>query len=161
MCLRLVVSIHHNKTGSRLKVSQAGQRGTMLVMALFILVVLTMLAGTMITIISGSSKSIIHEVYGVRAQQAAHAGIESLVAASFPVGSPAQACSASVNNNAAFSNIPGFANCSYQASCSSSDISFNSANYRYYRYSSTGFCDTGEGVVSRTLFVDAMQEDLP
>ncbi|MFC4701064.1 type II secretory pathway component [Glaciecola siphonariae] len=130
-------------------------------MALFVLVVLTMLAGTMITIISGSNKSVVHEVYGLRAQQAAHAGIEALIAASFPVGGVAQACDTSLNSSAAFSNVNGFANCRYSASCSSSDIDFNDANYRYYRYSSTGFCDTGDSVVSRTLYVDAMQEDVP
>jgi MSHA biogenesis protein MshP len=137
------------------------QAGSMLVMAMFVLVVLSLLAGTMITIISGSNKSVVHEVYGLRAQQAAHAGIESLIAASFPVGSPAQACAGNVGSNARFTQVAGFTHCRYDASCSSTDIRFNSANYRYYRYSSTGLCDTGSGIVSRTLYVDAMQEDLP
>jgi MSHA biogenesis protein MshP len=157
----MFLNIQHSKSIAQQNSFPHKQRGSMLVMSLFILVVLTMLAGTMITIISGSTKSTVHEVYGVRAQQAAHAGIESLVASSFPVGAQAQMCSTTLNSGSSFSNIPGFANCRFTASCSSSDISFNSANYRYYRYSSTGFCDAGEGVVSRTLYVDAMQEDLP
>ncbi|WP_371193524.1 type II secretory pathway component [Glaciecola sp. SC05] len=137
------------------------QSGSMLVMALFVLIVLTLLAGTMITIISGSSKSVVHEVYGLRAQQAAHAGIESLIRASFPAGSAAIACSVTENSSLSFATIEGFRNCTYSATCSSSDINFNSTDYRYYQYSSTGFCDTGDGIVSRTLYVDAMQEQLP
>lgn len=137
------------------------QAGSMLVMALFVLVVLSLLAGTMITIISGSSKSVVHEVYGLRAQQAAQAGIQTLIATSFPIGSAAVACATTVNSSPSFTNIEGFRNCSYSASCSSQDITFNGEDYRHYSYSSSGFCDTGDGIVSRTLFVDAMQEELP
>ncbi|WP_395339875.1 type II secretory pathway component [Ningiella sp. W23] len=143
------------------KISVNKQSGSMLVIALFVLVILSLLAGTMITIISGSSKSVVHEVYGLRAQQAAHAGLETLIAASFPLSSPAQSCSTTINSSASFSQVDGFQNCRYTATCSSDDITFNTANSRYYRYSSTGFCDTGSGVVSRTLYVDAMQEELP
>jgi MSHA biogenesis protein MshP len=137
------------------------QSGSMIVMALFVLIVLTLLAGTMITIISGSAKSVVHEVYGLRAQQAAHAGIESLIATSFPSGSPALVCSTSIGSEASFATIEGFRNCRYSASCSTSDISYNSTNYRYYRFSSTGVCDIDTGVVSRTLYVDAMQQNTP
>lgn len=135
------------------------QKGSMLVMALFVLIVLSLLAGTMITIISGSSRSVVHEVYGLRAQQAANAGIESLIAASFPVGGSAQACSTTANSSASFAAIEGFRNCNYSAACSTTDITFNSTSYRFYNYSSTGSCDTGSGIVSRTLYVDAMHKN--
>nr|WP_168711009.1 type II secretory pathway component [Ningiella ruwaisensis] len=136
------------------------QSGSMIVMALFVLVVLTLLAGTMITLISGSNRAVISEVYGLRAQQAAHAGIESLIANSFPAGASSQSCNTNITITASFSNINGFKNCSFSASCRSQEISFNSETHRYYRYSSTGLCDTGAGIVSRTLYVDAMQEEL-
>lgn len=137
------------------------QRGSMLVVALFILVVLTLLAGTMVTIISGSSKTVIHEVYGLRAQYAAQAGLETLIAQSFPANGAAQVCNLNESSTASFSQINGFRNCRFDAQCTSSDINFNGENHRFYRFASTGFCDTGETVVSRTLFVDAMQENLP
>jgi MSHA biogenesis protein MshP len=137
------------------------QRGSMLVMALFLLVVLTLLAGTMITIVSGSSKSVVHEVYGLRAQYAAQAGLENLIAQSFPAGSTAQVCNTNTSSTPSFSGIDGFRNCRFDAQCTSQEINFNGSNHRFYRYASTGFCDTGDGVVSRTLFVDAMQENVP
>jgi MSHA biogenesis protein MshP len=137
------------------------QRGSMLVMALFVLIVLALLAGTMITIISGSSKTVIHEVYGLRAQHAAQAGLETLIAQSFPVGTEAQVCNITASSSSSFSTIAGFRNCRFDAQCTSSQIDFDGQTHRYYRFASTGFCEIGEGVVSRTLFVDAMQENVP
>jgi MSHA biogenesis protein MshP len=141
--------------------SKYRQRGSMLVMALFVLIVLALLAGTMITIISGSSKTVIHEVYGLRAQHAAQAGLETLIAQSFPVGANAQVCNITASSSNSFSNIAGFQNCRFDAQCTSSQIDFAGQTHRYYRFASTGLCEIGEGVVSRTLYVDAMQENVP
>jgi MSHA biogenesis protein MshP len=137
------------------------QHGSMLVMALFVLIVLALLAGTMITIISGSSKTVVHEVYGLRAQHAAQAGLEALVAQSFPVDANTQVCNITATSSATFSNISGFRNCRFDAQCSSSEINFDGQSHRYYRFASTGYCEIGEGIVSRTLFVDAMQQNVP
>lgn len=137
------------------------ERGSMLVMALFVLIVLALLAGTMITIISGSSKTVIHEVYGLRAQLAAQAGLEVLIAQSFPVGTSAQVCNINTSSSSSFSQIAGFRNCRFDAQCASSQIDFEGQTHRYYRFASTGYCEIGEGVVSRTVYVDAMQENTP
>jgi len=119
------------------------ERGSMLVMALFVLIVLAL------------------EVYGLRAQLAAQAGLEVLIAQSFPVGTSAQVCNINTSSSSSFSQIAGFRNCRFDAQCASSQIDFEGQTHRYYRFASTGYCEIGEGVVSRTVYVDAMQENTP
>jgi len=143
------------------KFSIQKQQGSMLIIAMFVLFVLMFLAASMTNILSGSGKTVVHEVYGLRAQQAAHAGIQSLLAATFPVGSSTTDCTGSVNSDPSFSNIEGFRNCSYVAFCLTEPTSFNSVDYVHFNYASVGTCDTGDGIVSRTLYVNAMEEDSP
>ncbi|GAC29617.1 hypothetical protein [Brumicola pallidula] len=135
------------------------QRGSMIVMALFAIIVLALLAGTLVNMISTSSNSVLYEVYGVRAKNAAQVGIQELAMASFPLGTGPQQCNQVIANSATFGSISGFQACEFSARCTTTDINFNGEDYRYYRFSSTGSCGLDGVVVSRTLSVDAMQEN--
>jgi MSHA biogenesis protein MshP len=131
----------------------------MIVMALFVIIVLALLAGTLVNMISTSSNTVLYEVYGVRAKNAAQTGIQELAMISFPIGMGPQQCSQVITSNAAFATISGLETCEYQAECNTTDITFNGEDYRHYRYTSTGSCGFDGVVVSRTLAVDAMQEN--
>ncbi|MFT6087014.1 MAG: MSHA biogenesis protein MshP [Glaciecola sp.] len=131
----------------------------MIVMALFAIIVLALLAGTLINMISTSSNSVLFEVYGVRAKNAAQAGIQELAMTAFPLGTGPQQCNQVISSPASFSSITGFQECDFSARCVTEDINFNGEDYRYYRFSSTGSCGFNGIVVSRTLSVDAMQEN--
>ncbi|GLR72244.1 type II secretory pathway component [Agaribacter marinus] len=133
------------------------QKGSMIVIAIFIMVVLTVLASTMISVISNSSSSALKEVYGLRAQQSAKAGLQTLVSQSFPIGNPVQVCNTNVTSPASFSQIEGFLACRFEARCTTDVISFGGITYNYYKYSSTGQCDLADSTISRTLSVDAME----
>jgi MSHA biogenesis protein MshP len=135
------------------------QHGSMIVMALFAIIVLALLAGTLVNMISTSSNSVLYEVYGVRAKNAAQVGIQELAMASFPLGTGPQQCNQVIANSATFGSISGFQACEFSARCTTTDINFNGEDYRYYRFSSTGSCGLDGVVVSRTLSVDAMQEN--
>ena len=135
------------------------QAGSMIVMALFAIIVLALLAGTLVNMLSTSSNSVLHEVYGVRAKNAAQVGIQELGMASFPLGTGPELCNTVIISPATFSSIPGFQSCQFSATCSTRDITFNGEDYRYYRFSSTGSCGLNDVVVSRTVSVDAMQEN--
>jgi MSHA biogenesis protein MshP len=137
----------------------AKQRGSMIVMALFAIIVLALLAGTLINMIGTSSNSVLFEVYGVRAKNAAQAGIQELAMTAFPLGTGPQQCNQVISSPASFSSITGFQECDFSARCVTEDINFNGEDYRYYRFSSTGSCGFNGIVVSRTLSVDAMQEN--
>jgi MSHA biogenesis protein MshP len=135
------------------------QSGSMIVMALFAIIVAALLATTLINMLSASSNSVLYEVYGVRAQKAAQAGVQELSMSAFPLGTGPQQCNQVISSPASFSSITGFQACDFSARCTTEDINFNGEDYRYYRFSSTGTCILNDIVVSRTLSVDAMQEN--
>ncbi|MFW8591795.1 type II secretory pathway component [Glaciecola sp. 2405UD65-10] len=133
----------------------------MTVIALFVIVVAGMLAGALIKTISAASNTMLHQVYGIRAQQAAQAGVQSLLQSSFPVGATPVACNQTVTSPAAFSAVNGLANCSFQARCTSKTVQFGNIDHLVYRFSSTGACTVDTDVVSRTISVDSVQELSP
>ncbi len=139
----------------------AKQNGSMIVIALFVIVVVSLLAAALVKIVSASSNSTIHQVYGVRAQQSAKAGIQSLLQNSFAVDGSAQSCNTSIVSPSSFSNVPGLTNCSYAATCATETISFANVDRLYFKFTSTGSCLINNNVVSRTLSVDAIQELSP
>jgi MSHA biogenesis protein MshP len=137
------------------------QKGNMIVMALFVIVVVSLLAAALINIISASSSSTIHQVYGLRAHQAAKAGLEDLLFLSFPPNGNVLVCNTTAFSGASFSNVSGLNECEYQATCVTETISFNSEDRLYFRYTSTGTCQINDNVVSRTMSVDAVHEISP
>lgn len=137
------------------------QSGSMVIMALFLIIVVGLLAVTLISIVSASSNSSIHQVYGLRAQQAAQSGVQSLLQASFPAGGAAQSCNQTISNPASMSSVEGLQSCSFSATCETDSIAFANVDYLYFKYTSTGSCVINNSVISRTLSVDAMQELSP
>lgn len=137
------------------------QRGSMLVMSLFVIIVVGLLSAALIKIISTASNTTIAQVYGLRAQQAAQTGVQGLLQNSFPVGANPVACNQTISSNNNFSSVPGLQNCIYQASCQTRTITFASVDYYYYKFSSTGTCTIDTDVVSRTISVDAIQLSSP
>jgi MSHA biogenesis protein MshP len=133
------------------------QNGSMIVMALFVLIVVGLLAAALINIVSVSSNTMVYQVYGLRAQQAAKAGIEELLFTSFPANGSALSCNATVLSPTSFSNVRGLNECSYTAQCVTEAIAFDGINRLHFRFTSTGSCQIDNSVVSRTLSVDALQ----
>lgn len=134
------------------------QQGSMIVMALFVIVVVGLLASALINIISASSNSTLHQVYGLRAKQAAESGIQDLMFSSFPTDGSAVACNTTQFSPASFSDVKGLSTCSYRATCVTETISFGSVDRLHFKFSSTGSCEINTHIVNRTLSVDAVQE---
>lgn len=134
------------------------QRGSMLVISLFVIIVLALLGLTMTRMISASSQSTIVEVYGLRALTAAQTGAQLLLEQSFPLNSAATACNTTIASPASFSTIEGFTSCQYSASCTTEPVSIAGVVNNYYRFSSVGQCNVGDIIVSRQVSLDAMQE---
>lgn len=134
------------------------QTGSMLVISLFVIIVLAMLGATMSKMVIGANVNFVTDLTGFRAHNAAQAGLEVLGSASFPLDSPIQQCNSTTNSNASFSNIPGFGNCSFTATCSTISVPKNGVAHYFYRFTSVGSCQVGDSFVSRTLSVEALQE---
>lgn len=134
------------------------QRGSMLVIALFVIVVLAGLGITMTRMLSATSQTTVVNVAGVRALSAAQAGAEVLLQQTFPLNAAANSCSATINSPASFSAINGLAGCQYIATCSTEQVDLAGVTNNYYRFSSIGQCNAGGIIVSRQVSLDAMQE---
>jgi len=136
------------------------QTGSMLVIALFVIIVLALLGVTMTRMISASSQSTIIEVSGLRALTAAQSGAQLLLQQTFPLNAPINSCDttlSSVTSFPAFSTIRGLQDCDFIASCSTSDVIKEGETHNYYRFSSIGQCSVGDIIVTRQVSLDAMQ----
>lgn len=131
--------------------SKRQQRGSMLVIALFVIVVLGMLALTMTRLLSSSSETVVYEVLGQRALNAARAGVDCAVANQFGTG-----CSQPTNKT--FDSVAGLENCSYLVNTTNKPIVDGFKTFTYWTFSSTGQCSAGNTIVNRTVYVDAMLE---
>lgn len=134
------------------------QQGSMLVIALFVIVVLAGLGITMTRMLSASSQTVVVNVAGVRALAAAQAGAEVLLQQTFPLNAAANSCSTTVNSPSSFSQVAGMAGCQFIARCTTESVDLAGVPNNYYRFSSVGQCDVGGVIVSRQVSLDAMQE---
>ncbi len=137
-------------------------KGSAIMIALFVIVVMAMLGAALVNMQSTSSEAIAQEVLGTRALAAARSGMQGQLQALFPLDStstcPAEPSSKSVTYD--FSTLAGLQQCSATVVCSRYAV-YDSVNY--YRLTSTGECGSGtmasdsKNIVksSRTIRVDA------
>jgi MSHA biogenesis protein MshP len=136
---------------------RSAQRGSMLVISLFVIIVLALLGLTMTRLLSSSSESIIYEVLGQRALNAARAGIECALAEQFKQDPLETVCAHTARKE--FNGIAGLENCSYDAKLPNSvAITDGVKNYAYLTFTSTGQCSAGKINVTRVIYIDAMLE---
>lgn len=129
------------------------QRGSMLVMSLFVIIVMAMLGATMVKLLSSGSDSVVHEVYGLRALHAAQSAIEAKMVHAVPLTqNGASVCDDIVTTT--YSATGGLQNCRAVTSCSLT-TGFVGETTQYYHFVSTGICSAGKVVASRTLTIDA------
>ena len=139
--------------------SPAKQKGSMLVIAVFVIIVFSLLGLTLTKLLASSSDAIIHEVYGQRALNAARSGVEQAISTAFPLSPAISSCNAAPVTPVDFnSNIKGLENCSYLAGCLAITVTDGATSYTYYRFESTGSCQAGNILVSRRINVDALQK---
>ncbi|WP_088329521.1 hypothetical protein [Lacimicrobium sp. SS2-24] len=141
---------------------QHNQRGSMLIISLFVIVVMALLVLTLNRLLSASSDTLIFEVYGLRAHQAAKTGLEVKLGEVFPLcppGSVNQVCVDGSKNepNACDATTQlslttgGLQGCSVNSSCTATVT----AGTAYYEVTSTATCEAGDIVTSRTVTLNA------
>lgn len=127
------------------------QQGVSLVVAVFILVVLSLLGAAMINVLSGGTDSVAREVLSARALFVAESGAQRMLSDIFPPGG--------ATNSAACTNAPGY-NWPGIIGCSSVSTSFTcsgvTVNSVYYvTITSTGSCGPSGNPAARTVEVQA------
>ena len=139
----------YDKKKSRIIHGHQSIKGSALVIAVFIIIVMSLLGATLVKILASSQQNVVYEVLGTRAYAAAQSGVQWQLSQVFPLNSAAAACASQTPPS--FSNVNGLEQCSIAVSCS--DFVIDST--RYYTITATGKCQAGDTVTSRTLQVDA------
>ena len=131
--------------------SAKSQQGSMLVIAVFIIVIFGLLASALTSILSSSQDSVSYEVLGVRAQATANAGLE---AGLYRVLRNSVACNvipaASTPLTVAIDNtVVGLAQCNVSVTCNQR-AAINGSTAMYYILNSTGTCVAGNNKLTVT-----------
>jgi len=131
--------------------------GSSLVIAIFILVVMSALGASMIKILRSSEQTYAYEVLGIRAYAAAQSGIQRKLQQIFPIdtSTPIPAPDSGQCNNVTFdfSTIDGLKNCQAEIECSAK--SHTESGIEYFTINSTGLCDINGEQTSRSIEVRA------
>lgn len=138
------------------------QQGSALVIAIFIIVVMTILVAALSKMLIGSSESVSYEVLGTRAFFAAQSGMEQGLTQLFPLSATATYCApVGVTGSEAPVTVSFTANglqgCSYTLSCQSGRVTASATETIYYQLTSIGSCGTGQLQTSRTIQMEVWQ----
>lgn len=139
-------NFEHNLNKKCLKLCE----GSSLVIAIFIIVVLSALGAALVNILESSDENVAFEVIGTRAYSVAQTGVQWKLAQIFPLGQPAQDCPVD-GGEPDVSTVTGIADCSFSAICTS----FVNNGIRYYTITSTGQCNLNGVITSRRVEVEA------
>lgn len=129
--------------------SMKRQQGSMLVIALFVIIVLGFLAYAMIQITDNSNRATVFEVYGARALNAANSGAERALNETLGPGN--SACPSAPSNE--LPSINGFVGCELKITCEQFNIT--ETGFTHFRIESTASCTAGEFTTQRSVAVEA------
>ena len=127
------------------------QAGSALVIAIFVIIVLSVLGAALVKMLDSSQESVAYEVLGTRAYTAAQSGLQWQLAEVFPLSGLVIACDDIVNTPPSFDNTLGLAQCNVSVSCTD----FERGGIRYYTITATGTCAINSELTSRKIAVEA------
>ena len=129
-------------------------RGSALVIAIFVIIVMSLLGAALVKMMDSSHENVAFEVLGTRAYAAAQSGLQWQLSRLFPLGEDAVTCQTQQDIN---DNLPSFAvtdglnQCSVSITCTS----FDREGVNYYTVTSVGECQLDSEVTSRIIEVEA------
>jgi len=143
------------------------QQGSALVIAVFIIVVMTVLGLALVRMLNTSSESVAYEVIGTRAYATAQTGIQWAGGKVFPLGTGSalhcdgttvSAISTGSGVEEALTPPSGIKNSAGLANCKISELKCNDLKYNgvtYFTITSTGQCDVSGIITSRSIVIEA------
>lgn len=146
------------------------QQGSALVIAIFIIVVMSILAAVLVRVLITGSQATIDETYGARAFHAANSGAQVFLTRLISVCDPEDdTCGAdqtqidtSVCNGPQPTNTfsaPGLQGCRAEVECTIYNFTTN-YNVALLRIESTGYCEAGRFNYSRHILVEVLNESM-
>lgn len=125
------------------------QRGSALIIGVFIITVMFLLAATLINVLDDADQQITLEVWGTRAFAAANSGADRALAELFPVDQVGVGiCNANTDEKrweiGSDTGLVGFHGCSVVISCNAVTTTTLPINMTQYLITSTATCSTGQ-----------------
>jgi len=138
------------------------QRGAALAVAVFIIVVMSLIGMAMVRILGDSSSAMVSEVYGARAHAAARTGAELFLVELFPHDAPVNSslCADRTASPPALARpeqaftINGLASCSATVYCDKANLS-SPYNGVHFRIVTEGRCEVGDMSYSKDIMLEA------
>jgi MSHA biogenesis protein MshP len=139
------------------KSSPAMQKGSAIVLAIFVIIIISLLGAALVSLQRDSAKGASYEVYAARAYLSAYSASEIALVDLFPLNS-----SAAVTTNCTGANISvplgsddGFHGCTANYQCAVL-VAANSASLpTRYKVTSTAVCENAQTVTRRQIMVEA------
>lgn len=132
--------------------TKTNSEGSALVIAIFIIVVMSLLGASLVKMLSTTAESIAYEVLGTRAYNAAQIGIQWQIQQVFPLNGDPATCSNNDVNRPDLSTTEGLENCRIKALlCEETTIQTTT----FYTITSRGECEINDVITSRKLEVKA------
>jgi len=135
-------------------VSRTPQRGSALVIAIFVIIVMTLLGVGLVNMLSSTSESIAYEVLGTRTYHAGQTGLQWQLQRTFPI-----AGTGSCNNGdetQQLAGVSGLSQCQFTVNCTSTNVN----GVTHYNITSVGQCDDLSGSVITTRQFEVNAKDL-
>ncbi|MCS6154534.1 MSHA biogenesis protein MshP [Shewanella baltica] len=125
------------------------QRGSALIIGVFVITVMFLLASALINIVEDGDVGLTQEVWGTRAFAAANSGADAALAQLFPLNGTVGVCSA--NSAWVPPDVVGFHACSVTLQCTRYFV----GSVFQYHIKSQAVCESGDTRVSRQVEVEA------
>jgi MSHA biogenesis protein MshP len=133
-------------------INQKRQSGSALVIAIFVLVLMTLLGSALIRMQSSTAETVVYEVMGARAYAAAKTGLQWQLTEIFPLNTTSVTlCKANIVEST-ISDVTGLENCQFEITC---DDSISHDGVQYYSLTSTGSCSIAGIETSRRIEIEA------
>ncbi|WP_299790271.1 MSHA biogenesis protein MshP [uncultured Shewanella sp.] len=131
-----------NRPFSGFACSQTRQRGSALVIGIFVITVMFLMSAALINVLEDADEQVSLEVWGTRALFAANSGADSALAQLFPLTATDANAASCTNVSVSWAppSVPGFHGCSVALTCVTSTVS----GVNSYRITSTATCETGD-----------------
>lgn len=136
----------------------AKQQGSSLILALFVIIILTLLGSALMRMISASSESMSQEVLVTRAYMAANSAMQAELQQLFPLNIVSLTSCHAVFTDEGYDlqtnmnkDISGLYDCTASTSCEKYHTGLDRTNF--YRLTSTGECGSGAMEIDRKVIV--------
>ena len=129
-------------------------QGSALVIAIFVIIVMSLLGAALVNMMDSSQDNVVFEVLGTRAFNAAQSGVQWQLAQLFPLDSASQTCNVIVALPPVIANTAGFKGCEIILTVDSC-VNFPHEGIEYYTVKSTGQCSIDGEFTTRTIVVQA------